>query len=213
MGKQMKIVVIGANGRSGSLIVEELVSRGFDVTASVRRENQTKAQKSLVKDLYDLTKEDLAEFDVIVDAFGTGNQASPESHKTSLAHLIHLVTGSDKRLIIVDGASSLYMDKEHKLQLFDTPDFPEAYKPNALAMKEALEDLRQHNEINWTYISPAAEFSYDAPKTGNYILAGEEFRTNDKGVSEISYADYAIAFADEIESGKHYQERISVLGK
>lgn len=57
------------------------------------------------------------------------------------------------------------------------------------------------------------ELHADGKRTGNYILAGEEFTFNDKGESANSYADYAIGFVDEIENTKHIQERISLLGK
>ena len=42
---------------------------------------------------------------------------------------------------------------------------------------------------------------------------GEELVLNAKGESVISYADYAIAFVDEIEKGAHIGERISVVSK
>ena len=51
----MKLAVVCANGKAGKLIVKEAVSRGLDVTAVVREENQTAAQKVLKKDLFDLT--------------------------------------------------------------------------------------------------------------------------------------------------------------
>ncbi len=35
---------------------------------------------------------------------------------------------------------------------------------------------------------------------------------NSKGESVISYADYAVAMVDEIETGKHIKERISFVG-
>lgn len=66
----MKIAVVCANGKAGKLIVKEAVSRGLDVTAVVREENQTSAQHVLQKDLFDLTAADLQGFDVVVDAFG-----------------------------------------------------------------------------------------------------------------------------------------------
>lgn len=47
------------------------LSRGHDVTAIVRDKNKSDAQKVLAKDLYDLTYQDLQNFDVIIDAFGT----------------------------------------------------------------------------------------------------------------------------------------------
>ena len=66
----MKLAVVCANGTAGRLIVEEAVKRGMDVTAVVREENKTVAQHTLAKDLFDLTKEDLQGFDVVIDAFG-----------------------------------------------------------------------------------------------------------------------------------------------
>ncbi|MGO3780738.1 MAG: NAD(P)H-binding protein, partial [Enterococcus viikkiensis] len=66
----MKIAVIGANGKAGKLIVKEAVNRGLDVTAVVRNENQSSASKVIQKDLFELTKEDLADFSAVIDAFG-----------------------------------------------------------------------------------------------------------------------------------------------
>lgn len=45
----MKIAVICANGKAGKRIVKEAVNRGLDVTAVVRGENQTAAQKCCKK--------------------------------------------------------------------------------------------------------------------------------------------------------------------
>ena len=44
-------------------------------------------------------------------------------------------------------------------------------------------------------------------------MAGEEFTLNSRGESTLSYADYAIAMVDEIESGNHVAQRISVVSK
>lgn len=78
-------------------------------------------------------------------------------------------------------------------------------------MGQALTGLRRHDDVNWTYVSPAADFRADGERTGKYILAGEEFTLNGKGESIISYADYAIAMVDEIEKGNHIKQRISVV--
>ena len=66
----MKIAVIAANGKAAGKIIAEAVSRGFEVTAFGRRENNTAAQNYVRKDLFDLTAADLAGFDAVVDAFG-----------------------------------------------------------------------------------------------------------------------------------------------
>ena len=66
----MKIAVVAANGRVARKVITEALGRGIDVTAFVRGENNTDAKKFVVKDIFDLTSDDLKGFDVVVDAFG-----------------------------------------------------------------------------------------------------------------------------------------------
>ena len=207
----MKIAVVAANGKVGRLVVKEALDRNFDVTAFVRSANKTIAKSVVQKDIMDLTKDDLKGFDAVVDAFGVFDPDKLSQHSTTLKHLCDILSGSDTRLLIVGGAGSLYVDKDHKIQLYDTPDFPKEYLPLAKAQGKELEELRKRNDVNWTFISPAADFQAEGERTGKYILADEEFTLNSKNESIISYADYAIAMVDEIEKGKHIKERISVV--
>ena len=205
------IAVVAANGKAGKLIVKEAVDRGFDVTAIVRDENKTVAQHAIIKDLFDLTADDLKGFDSVVDAFGAWSPDTLPLHSTSLKHLADILSGTQTRLIVVGGAGSLYVDPEHKTQLFDTPDFPDVFKPLAKAQGKALAELRERKDVRWTFVSPAADFQADGERTGKYILAGEELKLNDRGESIISYADYAIVIVDEIAKGNHIGQRISVV--
>lgn len=95
----------------------------------------------------------------------------------------------------------------------DGPDFPDAFKPLAAAMGQALQELRSRDDVRWTYISPAADFQADGARNGAYSLGGEELTLNAKGESVISYVDYAIAMVDEAVNGNHVRERISVVGE
>ena len=207
----MKIAVICANGKAGKLIVKEAVSRGLDVTAVVRGENATEAKEVLKKDLFDLTADDLKEFDVVIDAFGAWTEETLPLHSTSLKHLCDILSGTDTRLLIVGGAGSLYVNPEHTVCVADGPDFPDAFKPLASAMAKALSELRERKDVKWTYISPAGDFQAEGERTGKYILGGEKLTLNSKGESIISYADYAIAMVDEAVNGNHIQKRISVV--
>lgn len=208
-----KIAVVAANGKAGQLIVREAVERGNDVTAFVRSENRTVAENVVVKDIMDLTPKDLVGFDAVVDAFGAWTPETLPQHSTTLAHLCDILSGTGTRLLVVGGAGSLYVNPEHTMTVSETPDFPEMFKPLASAMAEALSDLRERDDVRWTYISPAGDFQAEGERTGEYILAGEELTLNDRNESIISYADYAIAMVDEIESGDHIQQRISVVCK
>lgn len=207
----MKIAVVCANGKAGQLITKEAVDRGMDVTAIVRGENKSVAGHVITKDIMEITADDLKGFDAVVDAFGAWTPETLPMHSTSLKVLCDALSGTDTRLLVVGGAGSLYVDREHKTCLADGKDFPEMFKPLASAMAKALGELRTRNDVKWTYISPAADFQADGEKSGKYILGGEELTLNDKGESIISYADYAKAMVDEIENGNHIQERISVV--
>lgn len=209
----MKSAVICANGKEGKLIVEEAITRGADVTAIVRGENQSAAKQVIQKDLFDLTAADLEGFDVVIDAFGAWTPKTLPQHSTSLKHLCDLVSGKKTRLLVVGGAGSLYVNPEHTIQVMDGADFPEMFKPLASNMGKALDALRTRTDVRWTYISPAGDFQADGAKTGKYILAGEELTLNTKGESVISYADYAVAMVDEALNGNHIQQRISVVAE
>jgi putative NADH-flavin reductase len=209
----MKVAVVCANGKAGQLITKELVERGVDTTAIVRDKNKSVASKFVSKNILDIKKEDLIEFDVVVDAFGTWAEEDLHLHSDTLKVLCDAISGSETRLMVVGGAGSLYINPEHTVSLSDAPDFPDLYKPIASAMANALLELRERNDVLWTYISPAGDFQADGERSGEYILAGEEFTLNDRGESIISYADYAIAMADEILNNQHIQERISVVRK
>ena len=207
----MKLAVVCANGKAGQKIVKEAVERGLDVTAVVREENRTVAQKVLQKDLFDLTRDDLSGFDVVVDAFGAWTEETLPQHSTSLQHLCDILSGTDTRLLVVGGAGSLYTNPGHTACVAEGPGFPDAFKPLAAAMAKALGELRTRTDVKWTYISPAGDFQAEGARTGKYILGGEELTLNAKGESVISYADYAIAMVDEATQGNHIQQRISVV--
>ena len=209
----MRLAVVAANGKAGRLITKEAVDRGMDVTAIVRGENRTAAPKVVIKDLFDITKEDLAGFDAVVDAYGSWAPDTAGTICDAGMHLVNILQGTDTRLIVVGGAGSLYVDPEHTKTVVDVTPFPEAAMPVVNAHGKLLEELRKVDDVKWTYVSPAGDFQSEGERTGKYILGGEELVLNSKGESVISYADYAIALVDEIESGDHIKERISVVSR
>lgn len=210
-----KVAVVCAAGKEGRLLVDEAVSRGYDVTGFVRGSDKVAnpKAKTVVKDLFDLTREDLIRFDAVIDAFGAWTPETLPLHKTSLKHLCDVLSGTKVRLLVVGGAGSLYVNPEHTVQVKDLESFPAMFKPLANNMGEALAELRTRSDVQWTYLSPAGDFVADGERTGEYLLGGEEYFVNDKGESRISYADYAIAMIDEIENANNVQKRFSVIGK
>lgn len=211
--KNLKVAVVAANGRVGQLVVEETTRRGMDVTAVVRGENKTAAEKSLVTDALGLTAADLAGFDAVVDAAGGWTPETIPAITNVAVHLADCVAGTSTRLVVVGGAGSLFVNPEHTATVDQGPDFPEDWKPLSAAHGAALANLRGRADVAWTYVSPAADFQADGERTGEYTLAGEELTLNATGQSTVSYADYAIAIVDLLESGEHVCERVSVVSK
>jgi putative NADH-flavin reductase len=111
-----------------------------------------------------------------------------------------------RRVLIVGGAGSL--EVAPGVRLVDTPDFHEEWKPEALQQADALEIYRSVDDLDWTYVSPAA-YIHPGERTGRYRLGGEQLLTDESGGSEISAEDYAIAVADLVEEGSHSRERVT----
>lgn len=210
-----KVAILCSAGREGRLLTEEAVSRGYDVTGFVRKDTDevNPKAKKVVKDLFDLNLDDLKDFDAVIDAFGAWTPETADGIHLAIKHLCDVLKGTSVRLLVVGGAGSLYVNPEHTTCVADLPDFPDIFKPVATAHARALEELRTRNDVKWTYLSPAGNFVADGKRTGRYILGGEEYFVNDKGVSEISYADYAIAMIDELENANNIQKRFSVIGE
>lgn len=208
----MKIAVIGASGKAGNLIVQEAASRGHEVTAIVRNASKVKDLTVLEKDIFDLTSEDLKGFDVVVNAYGAPH-GQEHLHVDAGKVLIKALTGLNTRLFVVGGAGSLFVDEAKTVRLVDTPEFPKEYLPTASNQGKNLEDLKQSNHLNWTFLSPAAFFDAAGARTGSYQTGNENLIVNTKGDSYISYPDYAIAVLDEIEKPQHLNARFTVVGE
>ncbi|WP_269774504.1 NAD(P)-dependent oxidoreductase [Bacillus siamensis] len=210
----MKIGIIGATGKAGSLILKEAVSRGHEVTAIVRDAAKLKEEKIAIieKNIIDLTSEDLKKLDVVVNAFGAP-LGEEQAHVDAGRALIRALKGMDTRAVIVGGAGSLYVDENKTVSVMDTPDFPEIFIPTAKGQGRNLQELKETSDMNWTFISPSAVFDPDGKRTGFYQSGKDHLLVNSKGESYISYADYAIAVLDEIENPKHINERFTVVGE
>ena len=136
----MKIAVIAANGKAGQLIVKEAQAAGHEVTAIVRGENRSAATNVIMREIMNITAEDLA-------GFGAFTPETLPLHTKSVAHLGDVLAGSDVRLYVVGGAGSMIVD-DKGTKLLETPDFPDMFVPLASAQSEQLDYLRTRDDFN-----------------------------------------------------------------
>lgn len=200
----MKIALIGASGNAGTPILNELVRRGHEVTAIVRNPEKIAAHPKVTArkgDVFD--QQGLATLLKGHDAVISAVHFSASDPKK----LIEAVRASGvKRYLVVGGAGSLEVAPGKKL--IDTPEFPPQYKAEAAAGGVFLDLLKQEKELDWTFLSPSALF-VAGPRTGKFRLGTDQLLANDKG-SSISFEDYAIALADEVEKPAHSRRRFTV---
>ena len=209
----MKILVVGSNGRVGSLVVKEALNRGFDVTGLGNGDNISNVKNYLQKNALTLTKEDVKGYDVIVDAVGGWTEQTIPNITNVMIHLADILTNLKTRLIVVGGAGSLFVDEKQTITVDMGKDFPDSWKPLSNAHGKGLEYLRKSENLNWTYISPACNFVFEGIETKEYKIGGENLILNSQCESIISYKDYVLALVDVIENNQYNKQRISVVSK
>ena len=201
----MKIAVIGASGNAGSRITAELARRGHSVTAIARHPEKIAAQANVTA-----TRGD------VMDQAGLARLLAGHDAAISSVHFLASdpakLIGAAKeskvgRYLVVGGAGSL--EVAPGVRLVTTPGFPVAYKAEAEAGGAFLDLLRAEKELNWTFLSPSALF-VAGERTGKFRLGTDQLLTAADGKSSISFEDFAVALADEIERPAHIRQRFTV---
>jgi uncharacterized protein len=200
----MKIALIGATGNAGSRILAELSRRGHHITAIARHPEKLPALSGVTP--------------LQADAGDVAGLAAAIKGHDAVVSSVHFTASDPRKLIaavhqagvprylVVGGAGSL--EVAPGVKLIDTPQFPAIYKAGAAAGGVFLDLLRQEPVLDWTFLSPSAMF-VPGERTGKFRLGRDQLLTNDKG-SSISFEDYAIALADEIEKPAHSRQRFTV---
>ncbi|MEN9990135.1 MAG: hypothetical protein RL508_1114 [Actinomycetota bacterium] len=212
----MKIVVFGATGFAGGNIAAELASRGHQVIGVARSAaSGTDGNLTMLAgSIFDsqLVASTIAGADAVVVAM----RASGTDGKVTLGDittdLLAMCEAAGARLAYVGGAGSMLV-AEGAGRLVDQPEFPDAYKHEALAHADILATLRAADtSVDWFYVSPAGFFGKQNPgeRTGKYRTSLDVLLSDAEGKSYISGADLAVAFADEIENPKHRKQRFQV---
>src|SRR5262245_3618428 len=201
----MKIAVIGASGNAGSRITAELAGRGHAVTAIARNPEKIAKLAGVVP-----TKGDAADEAGLTQLLRGHDAAISSIHflASDPAKLIGAAKGSNiGRYLVVGGAGSL--EVAPGVRLVTTPTFPAQYKAEAEKGGAFLDLLRKEKELNWTFLSPSALFA-PGTRTGRFRLGTDQLLIGADGKSWISFEDYAVALADEIERPAHIRRRFTV---
>ena len=201
----MKIAVAGASGRAGSCITAELARRGHNVTGIARNPDK------------------IAKLANVTAVAGDANDRAAlaklwAGHDVAVCSIHFLVSDAETligaakdsgvpRYLVVGGAGSL--EVAPGVQLVTTPNFPAQYKAEAEKGAAFLDRLRQEKELNWTFLSPSALIDF-GNRTGKFRVGADQLLVDSAGKSWISFEDFAVAMADEIERPAHIRKRFTV---
>ena len=214
----MKLVVFGATGNVGRQVVAEALRRGHEVVGVVRDPSAVASPDPRVQLVRgDATNPQsiatiVAGADAVVSAISprpnARGLAAPRLTDNVRAIMRGLRDAKVKRVLYVGGAGSLEVAPGQRLM--DQPGFPDAYRAEAIEGLEALKLWRAEGDgLDWTYLSPAAEIA-PGERTGKYRTTDDRFLADDKGHSNITFEDYAVAVLDELEKPRHIGQRFGV---
>lgn len=201
----MKVAHIGATGKVGGKILEELLRRGHTVTVISRHPERAPASKNVNSSPGDITNPAalapiLRNHDAVISSATFLPGSSPQ--------LLDAVRRSGvKRYIAVGGAGSLEVAPGKLLK--DSGQIPPEWLPAINEGTELLKLLRADKQLDWTFFSPAALIG-PGERTGQFRLGGDQLVTTPDGKSSISYDDYAIALIDELEKPQHIRQRFTI---
>jgi putative NADH-flavin reductase len=212
---KMKVALLGATGFVGSALLKEALDRGHVVRAIVPDPVKLEEREGLTAkagDVYDTAS--LATLirgnEAIISAFNPGWK-NPNLYNDQVRGTASIIAAIKQaginRVLWVGGAGGL--EVAPGVRWVDSPDMPDFAKPGALATINALDQLRDEPELEWSYLCPSAELAPEQ-RTGKFRLGTDQLLVDATGQSKISVQDYAVAMIDELEHPAHVRQRFTV---
>ena len=160
----MKVLVAGASGKTGRLLVEQLLARAQEVRALVRREAAAAALAALgaepvVADLTGDVADTALGCDAVVFAAGAGMSGDPEEvdYRGAVKLIEAAAAQGVPRFVMVSSLGTGYAER-----------MPEMLKPY-LAAKRKAEKVLAESTLSYTTVKPGG--LTDAAGTGHVTLA------------------------------------------
>ncbi len=206
----MKILVFGASGKTGSLLVTEALALGFEVIAYVRRKESITAENPNLK----IIEGQLNDKEKLKYAISGSDACISTLGGSSLTkHNIQIIQGIDnivtlmeeekvKRLIYLSsigaGNSRFYMPQPIRFLIADI------MLRVPLADHNANESRISQSKLDWTVIRPGG--LTNGPKTGNLKHGFESMKM--KGNGNISRSNVAAFMLEQLNQENYLQKSV-----
>ena len=217
-----KVVIYGASGNIGSVIVSEALDRGHHVIGVSRTPEKFSIDHSgftaVAGDVTDPASvlQIINGVDVVVvSVHGNTPSNKPENtvHNRAAVTLIDVcrtLGENAPRIIQVGGATTLHPTKTAMTENLPF-EAPEGSMAHAMLFGhwDALENYRAAQDVRWTVITPSMMIG-PGERTGDFRLGSDTLITDESGNSSISQQDFAMAIVDEIEQPHFVGKRFTV---
>lgn len=208
----MKILVIGAAGRTGRLVVEQALGHGQEVRAFEHVTGIGLSHSRLERVTGDvLVFEDVepavAGCDAVVFAVGSSGGRDLRLHSEGVANVLHAMAVHDVGRLAAMSAAGAFARNDPRIGLGFRAMIATVLKP----VYDDLERMEQRiaaSGVEWTIVRPSG--LSDGEQTGDYRLSldGSLLRK----AARVSRADVAALLLKSVESGAFPRRTIAIAG-
>jgi putative NADH-flavin reductase len=192
----MKIVVFGATGGTGRNIVEQGLSRGYQVTAFIHKKRGLEGLTGLSTVTGDVLNVDdvekaVAGQDVVISALGAGRVSLDGTR-----NIVDAMKKAGVQRLIVESAYGAG-DSAGELPALNRLLVRGVLLRSQYRAKDLMESYVEKSDLKWTIVRPPR--LTDGPKLGNY-RAGESIRLDiASGISRADVADFMLKQVEDTE--------------
>lgn len=201
----MKVIVFGASGRVGKLVVDELLKRGYPTTAVVFSKDNMEfpgGVRVLQLDVHDdlLVREAVKGHDIVISCLGSWGTKTKDVLSAGMQSIVPAMKHwRIKRIISLTGADARYAEDQPPLASRLARPVLKIITPKILADGEKHLSLLTASPLQWTVIrSPIM-------KDGEVVA----YKLNNHGCKpweSITRVSVVKAIVDEIENDQHIRQ-------
>ncbi|MGW3959139.1 NAD(P)-dependent oxidoreductase [Amycolatopsis sp. NPDC005003] len=206
------LVVFGANGATGHVIVEEALHAGHAVTAAVRDPAAFRPVHDAPLDVVradirdpDSVRAAVTGQDAVISAIGPAGRTAGGLYSSGARTLVSAMASAGvSRLLALSSSGARQDDPNHPLwyRAVARTLMGELYGDMRL-----MEDIVRESPLDWTFVRPAR--IVDEPPTGTYRV---EDGVNPKGGTSIPRTDLARFVVQAIDD-KHWSRRFPTIAR
>lgn len=200
------LVILGAAGRTGSLLVDEALKAGFKVTGFIREGETLKAQDNLVVIKGDARKADDLEFalggqDMVISTLGSLKLKDDLITESTNALIKAMHANKVKRVIMM---SSFLASEQLKTNLFSW--LIAKISAGFVGDKQTGEELLRSSDLDWTIVY--ATRLGDGKRTGMVrVVPKDEKVTTSNGIDRADVAEFLVG---EAKNGAHIRDSVLI---